>query len=286
MHVCAQFFEQFVARIETSEIDNLGLNFEIARKPRFRIKRALNCGNSGKNASAGFSAILGPGDLVTQVGEELLRVLITRDKLETLLAAILGDEACDVVSNDELMVDLKTGNKTVLHYGPYEPEFYRALLVEGNRLSPAATMVRHEFLRRHQLQFPESRDYITVEDYGLWLDLARSGARFKFIHDVQGEYVLHADNNSAQLGRHWQNTENLLRAHVFDVQRFHPSPEALWKVVSARIQMWRVRQLVRDRQWGRAFTQALRGFAKSPKGAATYFWQGMRRNYRRATKIA
>ncbi len=47
----------------------------------------------------------------------------------------------DVLSNDELLVDSETGETRVLRYGPYRRNFYKTMLIQGNRLSPSETMV-------------------------------------------------------------------------------------------------------------------------------------------------
>ena len=52
-------------------------------------------------------------------------------KLETIMTAIDLNDAYDVFTNDELRVNIKTGAKKVLRYGPYQNDFYKALLVEG-----------------------------------------------------------------------------------------------------------------------------------------------------------
>ncbi len=202
-------------------------------------------------------------------------------KLETIMATVESNDAYDVLSNDELRVDIKTGAKKVLRYGPYQKDFYKALLVEGNRLSPSATVVRRDFLVRHGLTFDESQDYVTVEDYGLWLNLARTNARFKFIHDVQGEYVIHGTNSSAQLSRHWKNGETLLHDHVFNIQQFHPSPDRLWKLVSPRLRLVQARQFVVQRQLGMALKLALETLINFPNGTAMYLFSKLKRHFRK-----
>lgn len=204
-------------------------------------------------------------------------------KLETIMAAVESADVHDVLSNDEWMVDIKTGDRQMLRYGPYQDDYYKTLLVEGNRLSPSATVVRRDFIVRHGLVFDESRDYITVEDYGFWLDLARNGARFKFIHDVQGEYVIHETNNSTRLSRHWANCESLLHHHVFDIQQFHPSPDRLWKMVAPRLRVVQIRQLVAMRQPWQAFRLALETLIDFPRGTASYLLSKSKK-YIRATE--
>lgn len=187
-------------------------------------------------------------------------------RLETIMSAVELNDAYDVLSNDELRVNIKTGTKKVLRYGPYQNDFYKVLLVEGNRLSPSATVVRREFLVLHGIAFDESLDYVTVEDYDLWLNLASAGARFKFIPDVQGEYVIHGANNSAVLESHWRNCETLLHDHVFNIQQFHPLPDQLWKLISPRLRLVQVRYLVLNGQLWAALKLAVETLISFPNG--------------------
>lgn len=203
-------------------------------------------------------------------------------KLERLLGAVVAGDTYDVLSNNELMVDVRTGAKKVLRHGPYQKEFYRTLLVEGNRLSPSATVLRREFLVRHGLAFGESESYVTVEDYDLWMNLARNGARFKFIDDVLGEYVVHDTNYSSQLSRHLRNGETLLHDHVFNVQRFEPSPERLWKEVLPRLRLREARVRIASGQPATALKLMLGLLTSSPRATAMYLFSKLKTHLRPA----
>ena len=201
-------------------------------------------------------------------------------KLQIVMAAAEPGDAYDVLSTDEVMVDARSGARTILRYGPYEIDFYRILLVEGNRLSPSATVIRRVFLARHGLAFNESPDYVTVEDYGFWLDVARAGARFKFIRDVQGEYLIHGDNNSTRLARHWKNSESLLRDHVFGIQRFDASPENLWKQIAVRLELGKIRPLIANGESASALGLGLKTLVNFPCETARHLYARSRKKFR------
>lgn len=201
-------------------------------------------------------------------------------KLQANLEAAGSAGEYDVLCNDELMVDQQTGARSAMRHGPYEEDFYRVMLLEGNRLSPSATVVRRVFLDRHAIAFDESQERVTVEDYGFWLDLARAGARFKFIDSVLGECLMHGANNSGKLSRHWANTEALLRDHVFNIQRFHSSPERLWKLVSPRLGLVQARWLFAQREFGKSLGLARQTFLDSPRGTALYLVAKFKRHLR------
>ena len=192
-------------------------------------------------------------------------------KLESIITLLGNGDDSDVFCHNEYVVQAKGGQKRILRYGPATKDFYRVLLLDGNRLSTSATVVRRQFIEQNHLCFDERPDFVTVEDYGLWLELARNGARFNFLNDILGEYVIHDTNNSARLARHWANTDTLLRHHVFTLQQFHPSPEKLWKTVSIRLALVPVRQALQERQLRSALRQAIRIFRTSPIGALNYF---------------
>jgi glycosyltransferase involved in cell wall biosynthesis len=202
-------------------------------------------------------------------------------KLETIMTAIDLNDAYDVLTNDELRVNIKTGIKKVLRYGPYENNFYEALLVDGNRLSPSAVVVRRKFLVLHGITWDESLDYATVEDYALWLNLAHAGARFKFIHDVQGEYVIHGANNSTVSERHWRNCETLLHDHVYNIQRFHPLPDQLWKLIYPRLRLVQVRYLVVNGQLWAALKLAAETLISFPNGTVICLISKIKKHFRK-----
>ena len=167
-------------------------------------------------------------------------------KLKIIMNEAFADKGYDVFSTNELMVDSKKGISHVLNHGPYEENFYAALLIKGNRLSPSATVVRNEFLKNYNILFNESKEFIAVEDYDFWLQLAIKNAKFYFIDNIQGEFLIHESNNSGQLLRYRKNLEHLLRKHVFKVQKFNAEPEKLWKQLVPRLHVEKVRQLYNE----------------------------------------
>ncbi len=139
----------------------------------------------------------------------------------------------DVISTNEYKTDNLTGKKTKLIYGPLDGEKYKCLLLYGNRLSPSASIVRKEFLIKNEVRFNESLNFVTVEDYDYWLQLAFLDANFKFIKSFEGEYLVHGENSSGYQTLHKRNELNLLKHHVFNVQEFMDNKENLWKSMLA-----------------------------------------------------
>jgi GT2 family glycosyltransferase len=250
--------------VDNHSDDNTDEIVNAIRDPRIRLLKIHNHGVIAASRNLGIREARG----------EWIAFLDSDDcwyprKLERLMGVAASD-AYDVLSNDELMVDLLSGMKKILRYGPYEEDFYRTLLLNGNRLSTSATVVRREYLVRHGLAFDESQSYVTVEDYGLWLDLARTGASFSFINEVLGEYVVHGANHSGQLSRHLQNGVALLHDHIFTVQQFEPNPERLWRAVLPRLRIGEIRQLAAGGGYAAAVKVGLGLLVNSPGATARY----------------
>ncbi len=156
-------------------------------------------------------------------------------KLETVVKNIWQDDEIDVFSTDEMHVNEMTGAKKILRYGPYASNFYQVLLTEGNRVSPSATLVRHQFMIENNIFFREDVNFSTVEDYDFWMFLAKAGATFKFIASVQGVATVHQNNASGQRSKHKINLVNVLKDHVFNVQEFEENKEKLWTLINTRL---------------------------------------------------
>ena len=154
-------------------------------------------------------------------------------RLECLIDNMHSSLNYDVISTNEYKTDNLTGKKTKLIYGPLDGEKYKCLLLYGNRLSPSASIVRKEFLIKNEVRFNESSNFVTVEDYDYWLQLAFLDANFKFIKSFEGEYLVHGGNSSGYQALHKRNELNLLKHHVFNVQKFMDNKENLWKSMLA-----------------------------------------------------
>ena len=100
----------------------------------------------------------------------------------------------------------------VLRYGPSGRDMERRLLSLGNCVSTSAVVVRRNLVVELG-GFSERPDYVTAEDYDLWIRLA-SRCRFAFINEVLGEYVLHGVNMSGATGRHLAHQANVAADHL------------------------------------------------------------------------
>jgi len=107
-------------------------------------------------------------------------------------------------------------------------DMYRFLLLEGNRLSPSATVFRKDKALAIG-GFREDRRFDTAEDYDFWLRLSRAG-RFRFVDRVLGEYRLLDSAASGRVEYHHANLENVLRDHFQEYFGEYPSMMDRWRM--------------------------------------------------------
>lgn len=202
-------------------------------------------------------------------------------KLDIAVKGVMEDTAVDVCSTDEFLVSELTGERSVLEYGPWSPDLYKELLVEGNRFSPSAALVRRDFLSRMEIGFRENREFVTAEDYDFWMLLARAGAKFKCIRSVQGEYRIHANNSSGQITKHSQNAGNVIRDHVYVLQTFEADKDRLWRRINAHLLATRSKNLILEKQFMAGFGALASACRSSVVSTLHYFFSKLLKQTRR-----
>lgn len=111
------------------------------------------------------------------------------------------EQGFDLVCHGEYW--LGRGNPRKVCYGPASHARFDALLFQGNCLSTSAVVVRKSVLDRCG-GFSEKPEFITAEDYHLWMKLARDGTRMSFSPEPLGEYRIHSGNQSKAVLRNMQ----------------------------------------------------------------------------------
>lgn len=90
---------------------------------------------------------------------------------------------------------------------------YDALLYRGNRFLTSATVVRKDILMQVDC-FNEDPQYVTVEDYDLWLRVTKvAKQKVGYIQQLLGVYRIHQNNASNSGMRHFEAECALLDAH-------------------------------------------------------------------------
>ena len=185
------------------------------------------------------------------------------DKLAAVRAAIQADPGIDIVCHDVEIIDagrMKTGKRA---YRLDDRSSFEQLLYRGNFLSTSATTVRASAIRDAG-GFDVRQEYFTVEDYDLWLRLARTGSRIAIVPRVLGSYLVHPGGASNRLVRHY---DALMR--VFD-DRVTDAALAGDLDVDAAIARRRRSRLAEARDLGRrgALADAARIIAEIPREVA------------------
>jgi GT2 family glycosyltransferase len=97
-----------------------------------------------------------------------------------------------------------------LTHGPYVT--YRDLLFKGNVVSTSAAVVRRDRMLAAGEFSPDLR-LNGMEDYDLWLRLARAGCSFDYLHQVLGIYRMHGGGIASRIEEHYEHGLNLLTDH-------------------------------------------------------------------------
>lgn len=135
------------------------------------------------------------------------------EKLARCLDAL--EAGCDIVSHGEVY-RYADGSQHNHDYGPTERSTYERLLIDGNCFSTSA-VVCHRGLLQSLGGFDESPQYVTAEDYDLWLRIMARGARAEILPDMLGEFRIHSNSASSSLTRHFCAVTNVIKRHQREI---------------------------------------------------------------------
>lgn len=167
-------------------------------------------------------------------------------KLEIIHKNIVNQPNYNVFCNNEIFFNTKNSEVKRSSYGPFTTNFYRDLLVSGNKISLSASVINRDFLTNKKILFRENRNFITAEDYDFWLNVAFNKGKFLFIKNVLGVYLLHEKNLSSNLQFHVQNTLMVCKDHVFNIQKFCINKINLYIKVHFRIKLFLFFHLIKN----------------------------------------
>jgi glycosyltransferase involved in cell wall biosynthesis len=141
-------------------------------------------------------------------------------KLKRVLAVFGRHPDVGVVCHDEYVAQqgcVVSTNRS----GPYPHDLHKSLLLNGNCLSPSATVVRRSLLLETG-GFNESAELHTVEDYDLWIRLSRVTKCYR-LNEVLGEYVHQPTSAIRNVEVHYRNMIRMVEGHIRVVFGPHPS---------------------------------------------------------------
>jgi glycosyltransferase involved in cell wall biosynthesis len=157
---------------------------------------------------------------------------------------------------------------------PGGADAYRSLLLLGNGVCPSAVVVRKTKLAEVG-GFRENPEFDTVEDYDLWMRLARV-CRFAMLDQVLGDYLVLAGGASKRVVYHYENLARLLQDHFARYERQDPWTRLLMRRRLSQVYRAAGRALLNsgDADGARSYIgRMLRAFPFEPKNlAVAAYW--------------
>lgn len=192
-----------VSRVNAWVAHHATIRVQVIRRSHGGIGAARNAGVQA--AQGAYIAFLDADD-----------VWLTQ-KLETVVRELHRAPSLELLCHDEWLEE--TGRQPRrLRHGPYIT--YQDLLFKGNTLSTSAVVVRRDSMLDVG-GFSTDLALNGVEDYDLWLRLARLGCRIGYLHEVLGVYRVHAQSVTGRIQEHCEHGLNVLAAHFRDWQQRH-----------------------------------------------------------------
>jgi teichuronic acid biosynthesis glycosyltransferase TuaG len=168
------------------------------------------------------------------------------------IAFLDSDDLWEPSKLERAIMDLRAGSDLVCHaerwfgggsrdrivrYGPSSRATYESLLLNGNCISTSAVVMRHEVL--DQLGgFRDDPNFVTTEDYDLWLRVAQGGFTISFIDEVLGSFRRHKASASSAPIRHLNAELSVIddhfRARLPQALKEHKRRRALAYYTAAR----------------------------------------------------
>jgi GT2 family glycosyltransferase len=101
----------------------------------------------------------------------------------------------------------------IVRYGPLHRTSYQEMLLGGNCLSTSAIVGRTRMFQEVN-GFSERADFITAEDYDLWLRVAQSGYKISLIDEVLGTFRIHSASASSSIARNSAAEMAVVASHL------------------------------------------------------------------------
>lgn len=212
---------------------------------------------------------------IRQASGEFLAFLDADDwwaptKLERVSAVLDKEPEPDLVCHDVDIVD--PSGRVLVHrsYTLDERDAYTQLLYRGCFLTTSATVLRRSRALDAGL-FDVRSDFLTVEDFDLWLRVARAGARFRLLNETLGTYLVHAGGAlNADIERNYDNMFEMLHTHYVPLAASGRLDVRAALVRRVRAGLSTVLTLARGGRIGRAVARKLRLVGEIARDRAAY----------------
>ena len=174
---------------------------------RIKTYKIHNNGNIAKSRNLGIKK--SSGDYIALIDSD---DFWHKDKLKISLEYLEKNKLNGLCHSEYWLYE--TGETETRHYG-LAGFSYNNLLKNGNNLSLSAVIVHADILKNVQ-GFSEDIDYITAEDYDLWLKLAKNNYKIKFIKDVMGTFRIHQYSESSDVDKNIKAICSVIKNHCKD----------------------------------------------------------------------
>ena len=184
------------------------------------------------------------------------------NKLEKMAEAAQADSGAGLFCHDQWLV--RDGHVvTRSHYGPpdgFTGDLYEYLLFVGNGPSTSATVDARRLLEEAGY-FSGDTAFITVEDFDLWLRLAKL-CRFRFLREVLGAVHYHSANAADNVELHLSSGLAVLDKHCAELQA---SPRAYPRRAIRRLYARSFYVAARKSQRMGAYVKSFGYYARAPR---------------------
>ena len=158
---------------------------------------------------------------------------ISKDKIAFLTNNI--NDKYDLVCNAERLIDIDLDKIKIKTYGPFEENFYKKMLLNGNKFSTSASVIKKSFLLEKKIRFQEKQNFVTAEDYDFFLHIINAKAKVKFFKNILGDHFYYQGSQSSNYKLHKNSVREVLKHHIFDIQNFEEDKNKLWESIQWRL---------------------------------------------------
>lgn len=174
---------------------------------RIKTYKIHNNGNIAKSRNLGITK--SSGDYIALIDSD---DFWHKDKLKVSSEYLKKYKLNGLCHSEDWLYE--SGETETRHYG-LTGFSYENLLKNGNNLSLSAVIVHADILKDVK-GFSEDIDYITAEDYDLWLKLAKNNYKIKFIKNVMGTFRIHQYSESSDVDKNIKAICSVIKDHCID----------------------------------------------------------------------
>jgi len=192
--------------IDNNSIDNTKELIKSYEHPQIKMYTINNNGNIAKSRNLGINN--SRGDYLAFLDSD---DYWKEDKLKV---------CADFLNNNNEYVGIchsedwnSKDNKFIKKYGPEKNFTFKRLLAKGNCISLSAMVVKKSNIVDVN-NFSENTEFITAEDYDLWVKLAEKNNKIGFIEKSLGVYQIHSNSGSSNILKNTHAVINVIKKYL------------------------------------------------------------------------